>query len=311
MRETIKNFPKQFEWEPNLEAKLPSFKKLIIIGIGGSGLVGGLLKAAKPDLDIAIHRDYGLPAMPDLKERFIILNSYSGNTEEVLDAFNKAQEMNLPMAAISVGGKLLELAKKYSIPFIQLPDAGLQPRMALGHQIKALLKVIGDENSLKKASELANSLNASDFEKQGQILAGKLKNLIPLIYSSTRNSAIAYGWKIKFNETSKIPAFCNVFPELNHNEMNGFENLSQNFYFIFLKDKDDNQRILKRMEITARLFREKNLPVEIIESNGKNAFHKIFSSLVLADWTSYYLAEKYGVDPEQTPMIENFKKLMK
>lgn len=312
MRETIKNFPKQFEWEPDLEAKLPSFKKFIIVGMGGSGLVGGLLKAAKPELDIIVHRDYGLPAISDkeLKERLIILNSYSGNTEEVLDAFKKAREKELSIAAISLGGKLLELAKKHSVLFIQLPEVGLQPRLALGHQIKALFKIISDEEGLKQASELANSLNPSDFEKQGQVLAGKLKNFIPLIYSSTQNSAITYAWKIKFNETSKIPAFYNVFPELNHNEMNSFEDLSKNFYFIFLKDKDDNQRILKRMEITAKLFREKNLPVEIIEVKGKNIWYKIFSSLILADWTSYYLAEEYGVEPEQTSMVEEFKKLI-
>ena len=317
--EIIKNFSKQFEWQPEivrLEANLPSgflgVKKIVIVGMGGSGLVGGLLKIFKPDLDIIIHRDYGLPALPDLNERLVILNSYSGNTEEVLDSFGKTLKISLRAAVISTGGKLIELAKSHSIPFIQLPNVGLQPRMALGHQIKALLEIIGDKEGLKQASESANLLNPQDYEDAGKNLAQKLKDFIPVIYSSARNSAVAYAWKVKFNETSKIPAFCNVFPELNHNEMNGFtnKNLSRNFYFIFLKDDGDNPRIQKRTEATAKLFKEKNLPIEVLELNDKNIFHKIFSSLILADWTSYYLAEEYGVDPEQVAMVEEFKKSM-
>lgn len=296
-----------------MEAKLPSFKKLIVVGMGGSGLVGGLLKIFRPDLDIIVHRDYGLPAISgkELKERLVILNSYSGNTEEVINAFEKIEKKRLPAVAVSTGGKLLDLAKKHSLPFIQLPEAGLQPRMALGYQIKALLKIIGDEKGLNEAAKLANLLNPSDCENKGKNLAKKLKGFIPIIYSSAKNSAIAYAWKIKFNETSKIPAFDNVFPELNHNEMAGFENLSKNFYFVFLKDKGDASRIKKRTEITAKLFKEKKSSVEIIEFDGKNTLRKIFSSLVLADWASYYLAGKYGVDPEQAPMIEKFKKLIK
>jgi len=189
--------------------------------------------------------------------------------------------------------------------------------MALGFHTKAILKVMGKEKELMEISELYNILKPEDFEGWGRELAEKIKDKIPIIYSSEVNQAIAYNWKIKFNETSKIPSFYNVFPELNHNEMTGFDikessrHLSKNFIFLLIEDDDDHPKIKKRMEVLKNLFEAKGLNVEVLKLTGKNKFHKIFSSLILADWTSYHLAIKYGIDPERVPMVEEFKKLIK
>jgi len=151
-----------------------------------------------------------------------------------------------------------------------------------------------------------------------------LKNYIPVVYASNYNLSLAYNWKIKLNETGKVPAFYNVFPELNHNEMTGFsagggsafggddsvKKLCDKFYFIILKDTENNPKILKRMEVLEKLYKERNLRVEAIELKGKDTWHKIFSSLILADWVAYYTALEYGLEPEQVPMVEEFKKLI-
>lgn len=317
----IKHFSKQFEYNPKIEHgdKLRKHHKFIVAGMGGSHLAAGLLKIWKPELNLIIHKDYGLPviAEEELKNRLIILSSYSGNTEEVVDGYEKAKEKKLFMAVISKGGKLIELAKQDSVPYIQLPDTGIQPRSALGFSAKALLKIIGEENGLEEISELASALNPSNYENEGKELAGRLKGYIPVIYSSAQNLYIAYNWKIKFNETGKIPAFYNVFSELNHNEMAGFDakesirELTDRFYFIVLKDFQDNPRILKRMEVLEKLYKKRGLPVKVLELKGENAWRKIFSSLVLADWAAYYMAEQYGLEPEQVPIVEEFKKLIK
>jgi glucose/mannose-6-phosphate isomerase len=188
--------------------------------------------------------------------------------------------------------------------------------MALGLSLKAFLKLTGEEEELKKIGELATTLNPSDYEKNGKILAERMKNCIPVIYSSNNNSSIIYNWKIKLNETGKIPAFYNVLPELNHNEMTGFDvkdatkALSSKFYFIILKDSKDNPEIFKRIEVLGKLLKDRNFQVEIIELSGKDTWHKIFSSLLLADWTAYYTALEYGLESEQVPMVEEFKKLI-
>ena len=320
MYEAIKNFNKQFLYEPEIENRETLEKKssFVVVGMGGSALAPKLLKRWKPDLEIIIHGDYGLPELSDekLKNKLIILSSYSGNTEEVIDAFKIATAKNLSLAVIATGGELLSLAVKNKVPYIKLPDTGIQPRSALGFSIKAFLKLIGEENALKEISKLAENLNPMDYEKEGKSLAERLKNYVPIIYTSTRNFPIAYNWKIKLNETGKIPAFYNVFPELNHNEMNSFDvkdstkELSNKFYFIILKDGEDDPRILKRMEVLEKLYKSRNLKIETLELKEKNVWSKIFSSLILADWVAYYTALGYGLEPEQVPMVEEFKKLI-
>jgi glucose/mannose-6-phosphate isomerase len=318
MYEAIKNFNKQFEYNPVIENedKLAQHNKFIVVGMGGSHLAAGLLKIWKPGLDLIIHRDYGLPAVSaeELKKSLIILSSYSGNTEEVISAFESAREKDLSMAVISIGGKLIELAVENGAPFAQMPDTGIQPRSALGYSLQALLKIIGERDAFEQAGKLSDTLNPSEYEEQGKALAEKLKGKAPIIYSSNKNMQIAYNWKIKFNETGKIPAFFNVFPELNHNEMTSFDvkdssrQLSSKFHFIILKDKNDHPRIIKRMEVLERLYRDRGLRVEAIELGEQTIFFNIFSSLILADWAAYYTAKLYGLEPEKVAVIEEFKR---
>lgn len=154
---------------------------------------------------------------------------------------------------------------------------------------------------LKELSVLANTLDPSSYQDKGEELAEKLKGKIPVIYSSAQNMSLAYNWKIKFNETGKIPAFYNIFSELNHNEIQGFDvkdstkKLSQNFHFLILRDEKDNPRILKRMEVLKNLYKDRGLPVDMIDIEGKDKYHKVFASLVLADWTALNIAELYGL----------------
>ena len=312
--ESIKSLQKQLQYQPELVNgnKLGKYERFIFVGMGGSALGPDLLRISNPELDILIHRDYGLPDLPDkvLQNSLIVLNSYSGNTEEVLDAFKLALGKGLSVVAVSVGGKLLELARQNSFPYVKMPDWGLEPRLALGLNLRALLKVLGQDEVL----DTIPKIRMEDFEKKGKKLADKLRGFVPIIYSSRKNGPIAYAWKVKINETAKKPSFSHVFPELNHNEMAGFhvnnvsKLLSQNFHFVFFRDETDNPRILKRMEVTAELFQKHKLNVETVELAGDDVFTKIFSSLQLADWVSYYIAKEYGIDPADTSAIEEFKK---
>lgn len=320
--EAIKNFNQQFAYQPKIENedKLKAkFSKFILAGMGGSNLVAELLKIRDPYFDIVVHRNYGLPKIEEkeLKERLLIANSYSGNTEETIDFLLEAISKNLSTAVVSTGGKLIELAKEYNLSYIQMPNLDLQPRSALGFNLKAIVKLIGHNNWLNELEELKNLLKPAEFEEEGKNLAKKIKGYIPIIYSSSENLGIAYNWKIKFNETGKIPAFYNVFPELNHNEMAGFDvkegnkELSEKFYFIFLKDGNDHPQIQKRMEVLGKLYCERGLKVEVLNLEGVSIFHKIFNSLILADWVSYYTALEYGLEPEKVLIVKEFKDLIK
>lgn len=318
MRAAILNFTKQFEYNPVIENRT-NFKgasSFLVAGMGGSHLAADLLTIWDPSLDVIVHKDYGLPPIPDLPNRLFIAISYSGNTEETLDAYQEGVEKGLETLAISTGGKLLSLAQGRSVPYIKLPEGNLQPRLATGMILKALLLAMNKNKASGELTKLAQTLKPENHEQAGQELAKKLYESVPIIYSSTRNFALANNWKIKLNETGKIPAFANALPELNHNEMTGFDiqdktrELSQRFHFILLSDKNDHPKIQKRMAVLKTLYEKRNLKVSVVELEGESVFEKIFSSLILGDWTSYYTAIQYSVDPEQVPMVEEFKKLI-
>jgi len=320
MKKTILNFTRQLNWNPEVSGKIQNknYKKVIICGMGGSHLAADILKMLDLKFEILIHKNYGLPNLnlEELKKSLIILDSYSGNTEEVISSFLEAQKLNLNFIIIASGGKLIELAKRFKKPYIQIPYTEIQPRAALGFQILSLLKALNLNNLISDIKKVSSKINILDLEKKGKILAKELKNFIPIIYASQKNKSLAYNWKIKFNETSKIPAFYNVFPELNHNEMQGMDvilstkELSKNFYFLMFYDLNDLPKIKKRIEITNKLYLKRGLKTKILKLSGKNIWLKIFNNLLLGDWTSYYLSKIYGTEPEKVPMIEEFKKLL-
>lgn len=320
MKKAIKNFPNQLRFEPVIENKeaITLTKNFVVCGMGGSHLAADLLKTWSPSLNLVIHHDYGLPTLADdLNNYLIIISSYSGNTEEVIDSFNEAIAKKLQVVCISTGGKLLELAIEHKKPYIKIPDTGIEPRSALGFSIVALLKIMQEEQALLEIKKIAETIDMNKAEKEGKILAEKLKNFTPIIYSSTKNEPIAYNWKIRFNETGKIPSFYNTFPELNHNEMVGFDggektkSLLKNFHFIFLKDKTDHPRVILRMNILKDILEKKGFPVEILELNGENIWETIFSSLLVADWTAYFIAQQYGLKAQETKIVNKFKSIIR
>lgn len=319
IEEDIRNFNKQFAWEPKIENQEGSTLnrekgRTLVLGMGGSHLGADLLKAYDPKLDLSVHSDYGLPPRLNLED-LIIASSYSGNTEEIIDGLNLSLEKNLSVAVMASGGRLLEMAKEKGLPYIQLPT-GHQPRMSVGFQVKALAKLLGHQTAMEEVSRLAEKLNPSGFEEKGRELAEKIKGRVPVIYASRANFALAYNWKIKFNESGKVPSFYNVFPELNHNEMNGFLQEQDpawrdDFIFLILPDAEDHPRIQKRMSVMTELFRQKNWSVEMINLAGEGRWSRIFSSLITADWAAYFTAKQRGLDPENIPVVEEFKRLIK
>lgn len=316
----IKQYPKQFEYEPLVEnaGKLKKASRFLVAGMGGSHLAADILKAWHPELDIIIWSNYGLPALKEkeLKERLVIVSSYSGTTEEAIDAFNAARAKRLAVAVVAARGKLVNLAEKFKVPYVQMPDLHLQPRMATGLSLRALLALMNEKTWLHETDELRILLHASREEHRGRDLAKRLHGAVPVIYASERNRAIAENWKIKFNETGKIPAFYGVVPEVNHNEMTGFDAkgrttpVSRHFHFVFLKDGTDDRRITKRMSAMEKLLRDRGFKIEIVLLQGKSEIHKIFNALNLADWTAYHTALLYGVDPQEVPMVEELKKMI-
>lgn len=317
MQQAILDYPKQFAFQPKIvnADKLVAKHHIAVLGMGGSQLLADIVQCAQPERSILHHRDYGLPTLSDHEEQntLFIASSYSGNTEETLSGYNAARERGLALAVVTVGGELLNKAQADATPYIQLPNTGIQPRMATGLSVVALLALLKDTESLKKVSALS-SIDPKDLQPEGERIAGTLQGNVPLVYASARNAALAYTWKITMNETAKIPAFCNVMPELNHNEMNGFDlndttkELADRFHILLLQDAEDDPRIARRFEELKALYEKRGIPVEEYSMSGVSRWERIIRTLLIADWCALTLTEQHGAEPEAVPMVEEFKK---
>lgn len=331
LRRVILESPKQFA-EGFQAAQSVSiegdFDKVMISGMGGSALPGNILRTYLQDLwvrggktekrvQIFQNRFYTLP--PEAYDRCLnFICSHSGNTEETIASFEEALKHSLPCIGVSAGGKIETMCREHGVPHIKLPIPfeNFQPRAATGHFFSALLDVIvrtfGIHDESREILEEAKLLERSveELEEKGKELAVWLKGKTPLIYASTQFKSLAMIWKIKLNENAKTPAFWNYFSELNHNEMVGCTLPQAKFAALMLRDPDDHPQSVKRYDITAELLRKQGLAVKVLDINQGMVFNKIFHTLYLGDWISYYLALEYGIDPTPVDMVEDLKKML-
>lgn len=330
-RQFIVTSPSQFEKGLSLAKDIKiegEFENLTISGMGGSAWPTNLLRTYCNSLfkknpnykpfEIYINRYYSLPPESHASKTLNFIASYSGNTEETISSLEEVQKQGLPWVGFSSGGKIEELCKKYSAPHVKLPIPypNFQPRMGTGYFFASMFQLLVNQglipDTTKELLSLAENLDKimSENEDIGKSLAIKLKNKTPVIYSSPKYKPVAMIWKIKINENAKTPAFWNFFPEMDHNEMVGFTNPQAKFFAIMLKDLDDDPRDIRRYEATAELIAKQDIESEIIEMQGNDVFTKMFASLNLADWTSYYLALAYNTDPTPVAMVEDLKEIL-
>lgn len=317
MKDAVLAFPEQFAFVPtiqNVDQMPKRYSRVIVAGMGGSHLAADLLAAyGTCEQEIFIHEDYGLPAFIS-HDTFVIASSYSGNTEETIDAYHEARRLGVACAVMATGGALLKLAQEQSVPFIQIPSTGIQPRSALGFSLIAMATLLGLEDDLERIRQAGNACDPAALEETGSDIAAQFDGCTPIIYASRANASLAYNWKIKLNETGKIPAFYNAFPELNHNEMTGFDvghhaqGRAKQFCTVLLSDDEDHPRIQKRMSILAGLYEDKGVRVERVDVSDVEVWSKVFRALLIADWTAITIAHMTGAEDEQVPMVESFKK---
>lgn len=303
------------------------FKSITISGMGGSALPGNVLrifvnntfkKSKKKRLQIFQNRFYDLPREA-YDNSLNIICSYSGNTEETISSFEECLKNDLPCIGISHGGKIKEMCLENDVPHIEIPYPfeNFQPRMATGYFVFSIFQLLINSDLIEfdtaELKQVAQNLKKENekLEEKGKELAKMLKGKTPIIYSNIYFKSIANIWKIKINENAKTPAFWSYFPELNHNEMVGFTNPQAEFFFVMLWDKGDHPQNIKRFGVMKSLMEKRGMGVEMIEIAGESIFEKVFSSLCLGDWTSYYLALEYGIDPTPVDMVEEFKELIK
>ncbi len=298
------------------------FKNVVVSGMGGSALAADLAKSWL-DLDIPyeVVRRYEMPSYvgPDT---LVIASSHSGNTEETLSAYNDAINRGAEVVVMTSGGQILELAKKANQPHVILP-AGRQPRMEVLSGLKALVIIFEAYGLIKdKSAELESAIlwlagetkvweSDSPLDKNyAKKLAMDLPGKIPVVYGGSKTGALAYKWKIGFNENAKNVAFANALPEFNHNEFVGWSShpIEKPFGILDLVSSFEHPRILKRFELTDKLLSGMRPKAVRIDLKGDSLLKQILWGVVLGDFVSIYLAILNGVNPTPVDLVEKFKK---
>ena len=317
IQESIFEFPQQIKrglHQKGLKLNFKeNFNKVLVCGMGGSALAADFLKKFYP---ISLHRNYGLPQYPIDDKTLIVCISYSGNTEETLSAYKTARDKSFPLVAISSGGILTKKALEDKVPLIKIKSKNIEPRMSVVEQIFILIYLFKSLsiNPFRKFQEKISPPQPRKFTKQAQEIAKTIKGKIPLIYASAANQAMAYYWKAIFNENDKIPAFWNVFPEINHNELmqgKGMPNLAKKIQIINLWDESDNPKIKKRMRLTSHFLQQKGINVTTIKIEGATPLEKIVNVIILGNWITLFLSQELKIDPLDPDIREKFKAMMK
>ncbi len=333
MLSLLLSFPEQFQraWRIGEESEFDlhsrAFKNITFIGMGGSAIAGDLAISSVGDeiqIPMIVSRDYSIPRFIDAESLVFVL-SYSGDTEESLSAYAQALERKATIVCITSGGMLKEWAIRDRCPVFTIPG-GQPPRASLGYLFVPLLialsrmGMIGDKKAeldetyhllLKKVREYGPENPGNSAIQSSQ----QLLNKIPILYTTAgMMEVVGKRWKCQFNENSKIHAFVNQFPELNHNEIVGYEMLKdvfRRFQVIYLHDAGDYYRIQKRMEITRDIIREEHVSVMEFSTEGQSVLARLFSLIFLGDMISYYVAIGYGIDPTAIRKIQLLKEQLK
>ncbi len=295
---------------------------LIVAGMGGSAIGGALARAALGDRamrPIVVIRGYGLPSWTT-PETMVLCSSYSGNTEETLAAYEAAGALGARRVVATTGGKLAEAAREDHVPVVGLPG-GFQPRAAVAYSVVVALEVAAlcgagerlhseiDVAAARTEELIANWIPGGVHDDEPKELARGLHGTIPQIAGSGLTAPIAYRWKTQINENAKSPAFCHELPELDHNEIMGWQAAAElgRFSAVFLDDSDLHPRIRQRIELTRGLIAPDAAATFRIESVGDTAIERMLSLVVLGDLVSIYLAVLRGVDPTPVATMDSLK----
>ena len=295
---------------------------LVVAGMGGSAIGGALARAALGDhasRPIFVTRAYGLPpwTTPDT---MVLCASYSGDTEETLACYESAGALGARRTVVTTGAKLAEMARADGVPVIPLPG-GFQPRAAVAYMTVAALEVAalcGAGPRLTSEIDVAASHTEhlvaewgpdAPEDSLGKEVARGLFGTAPVIAGAGLTTPIAYRWKTQINENAKQPAFAHELPELDHNEIAGWEGAHDvgRFSAVFLDDSDAHPRVKARMDLTERLIAGNAAASYRLETRGETMIERVISLLLLGDLVSIYLAALRGVDPAPVKVIDELK----
>jgi glucose/mannose-6-phosphate isomerase len=312
----IKNFPAQVSDAicdtKDLSINLDKIHRIVIVGMGGSAMAGLIMKDISPHLEIIVERNYFPNAVID-ENTLLIISSYSGNTDETLSYYSHASTFTKNIFGITNGGKLLKLLKKDKHDYHILPD-GYPPRSIVGYTLTVLIKLLEEDDALELLNidllqDYANKFSLKDNEIFN--LAKKIHSTFPVIITEEDLFSLGYRLKCQLNENSKMLSYNVTLPEMNHNDIVGWENklINKSLFSLIWVDITWPANT-KRMNVTNKVLKHKtssNIHIQI-PADLRNDLSGLFYLINYLDWLSYWCGYLNSVDIDAIESIDILKK---
>jgi glucose/mannose-6-phosphate isomerase len=299
-------------------------RNIVLVGMGGSAIGADLLQAyvaAKSSVPIIVWRNYGLPAFVN-DGSLVITTSHSGNTEEILSAFDRAQAIGARTIAVTTGGKLFEKAREAGVPTWQFEHVG-QPRAAVGFSFALLLAIVfrlglipdptGEiEDAVQCMRDQQKDLYADVplARNPAKRMAGQLMGRWPTVIGADFLAPVARRWRTQIAEIAKAVAQFEELPEADHNLVAGVLNPEQLFaktMVVLLQASQYHPRNALRTDVTREVLMVEGFNADVIHAQGDHPLAQQWTTLHFGDYVSFYLAMSYGVDPSPVPAIQDLK----
>lgn len=307
---------------PSLQLTFENIQNIVLSGMGGSALPGVFLSSwpllHKP---FEISRNYTVPNYVN-ENSLVIVSSYSGNTEETLSSLEDAKEKGAQIVIVAAGGKLADKAQEYTLPLITIPS-GKQPRMATFGFLKAFISILEEAGAVKRGSvdellALSEWLKSEFIQFQADVptsknsakeLANELAGKTVIVYAGPKLWPVANKLKICINENAKNTAWCNQYPEFNHNEFIGWSShpVEKPFAVVEIRSNFEHERVQKRFEVTERLLSGSRPHPLVILPKGDSLPAQLLWTVGYADIVSVYLAIVNGINPTPVDLVEKLK----
>lgn len=300
---------------------------VVVLGMGGSGIAGDIVAAvAGPfmPVPVVVAKSYELPAFVG-DGTLVFAVSFSGDTEETVEATSEAAVQGAKVVVVSGGGELTRLGEAWGAPMVTVPGDIPQPRAAVGALAIPPLIVLEQVGLFPGArrwvDEAVRGLVARRDELRGDDtvvtdLARSIGRTIPLIYGGGAVGAVAaQRWKTQMNENAKVPAFWNTQPELCHNEIAGWgqhgDLTRQAITLIALRHDFEHPQVMRRFELVFRMVDEVVANIAQIEARGDGQLAQLLDLILVGDLTSLHLAMNEGIDPGPAPALDEIKIALK
>jgi glucose/mannose-6-phosphate isomerase len=330
MFDAIAGLPEQVETAAasaaDVSGPLPNhddIENVVVLGMGGSGIAGDVVReVAGPFMPVplVVHKGYGIPNFIG-DNTLVFAVSFSGNTEETLEAVAEAAASGAHIVTVSNGGELRVMAQDWGVPHVPIADGIPMPRAGIGAVTIPPLVVLERVGLFPGAASWIDAAVEQLRRRRDELvadanpakdLARRIGRQLPIVYGGGGLGGVAaLRWKNQFNENAKVPSFWNQIPELCHNELCGWgqhgDVTRQVFRLIDLRHDFEHPQVMRRFELVDEMVDEVVAEIEEVRAEGEGALAQLLDLVLYGDFVSLHLAYQSGVDPGPVAVLEWMK----